>query len=256
MKVKNIKLFTEYERQFKRLFPGNNFVIISENDGVRADFNILQNGTLYDFAMHVNEEPNKRDYLVNVNIWNHKISDFTFEESKTTGEMNVRNLISICRQMVYRLNMINSCAKAAKEALSNKAWLTKRNEDFDVLVKEGNHLDAFYKMYNITANKKPDLEQVKNTFLMFTATGLVYQRYCGQKATTNSYHLHHMVDNMWKNLLGQSVYENTIAVTAGYYLAMKFFGQDIDVKFDGTNFDIVMDEFNLDYIEIVGGGNK
>jgi len=250
MKVKNIKLFTEYERQFKRLFPGNNFVIISESDGVRADFNVLQNGTLYDFAMTV-KETNKQDHLVNVYIWNHKISDFTFEESKTTGEMNVRNLISICRQMIYRLDMIDSCAKAAKENLSNKEWLTEKTEDFNILVKEG-RLDAFCKKYNIPDNKKPDLEQVKNAFLMFTATGLVYQRYCGQKATTDSYHLHHMVDNMWKNLLGQSVYENTIAVTAGYYLAMRFFGQDIDAKFDGTNFDIVMDEFHVDYIEIVG----
>jgi hypothetical protein len=153
--------------------------------------------------------------------------------------------------MVYRLDMIDSCAKAAKENLSNKEWLTEKTEDFNILVKEG-RLDAFYKKYNIPANKKPDLEQVKNAFLMFTATGLVYQRYCRQKATTNSYHLHHMVDNMWKNLLGQSVYENTIAVTAGYYLAMKFFGQDIDAKFDGTNFDIEMDEFHSDYIEIVG----
>lgn len=251
MKVKNIKLFTEYERQFKRLFPGNNFVIVSESDGIRADFNVLQNGKLYDFSMHVKEETNKRDNLVNVNIWNHKISDFTFEESKTTGEMNVRNLISICRQMVYRLNMINSCAKAAKENLSNDEWLKTKNEDFDALVK-GGRLDAFYETYNIATNKKPDLEQVKNVFLMFTATGLVYQRYCGQKTTTNSYHLHHIVDNMWKNLLEKNVYENTIAVTAGYYLAMKFFGQDIDAKFDGTNFDIVMDEFNLDYIETVG----
>lgn len=251
MKVKNIKLFTEYERQFKRLFPGNNFVIVSESDGIRADFNVLQNGKLYDFSMDVKDETNKRDYLVNVYIFDHKISNFTFEESKTTGEMNVRNLISTCRQMVYRLNMIDSCAKAAKENLSNKAWLTEKNEDFNALVK-GGRLDAFYKMYNITDNKKPDIEQVKNAFLMFTATGLVYQRYCGQKATTDSYHLHHMVDNMWENLLGQSVYENTIAVTAGYYLAMKFFGQDIDAKFDGTNFDIVIDEFHLDYIEKVG----
>lgn len=250
MKVKNIKLFTEYERQFKRLFPGNNFVIISESDGVRADFNVLDHGTLYDFAMHV-KETNKQDHLVNVYIWNHNISDFTFEESKTTGEMNVRNLISICRQMIYRLDMINACAKSAKENLSNKEWLKEKNADFDILVK-GGRLDAFNKMYNIPDNKKPDLEQVKNAFLMFTSTGLVYQRYCGQKAVTNSYHLHHMVDNMWKNLLGQSVYENTIAVTAGYYLAMRFFGQDIDAKFDGTNFDIVMDEFHLDYIEIVG----
>ena len=250
MKVKNIKLFTEYERQFKRLFPGNNFVIISESDGVRADFNVLQNGKLYDFAMYV-KETNKQDHLVNVYIWNHKISDFTFEESKTTGEMNVRNLISICRQMIYRLDMIDSCAEAAKENLSNKEWLKEKNEDFNILVK-GGRLDAFCKTYNIPDNKRPDLEQVKNAFLMFTATGLVYQRYCGQKATTDSYHLHHMVDNMWENLLGQSVYENTIAVTAGYYLAMKFFGQDIDAKFDGTNFDIVMDEFHVDYIEIVG----
>lgn len=250
MKVKNIKLFTEYERQFKRLFPGNNFVIISESDGVRADFNVLQNGKLYDFAMYV-KETNKQDHLVNVYIWNHKISDFTFEESKTTGEMNVRNLISICRQMIYRLDMIESCAKAAKENLSNNEWLKEKNEDFNILVKSG-HLDAFNKKYNIPDNKRPDLEQVKNAFLMFTATGLVYQRYCGQKTTTDSYHLHHMVDNMWKNLLGQSVYENTIAVTAGYYLAMKFFGQDIDAKFDGINFDIVMDEFHVDYIEIVG----
>lgn len=250
MKVKNIKLFTEYERQFKRLFPGNNFVIISESDGVRADFNVLDHGTLYDFSMHV-KETDKQNHLVNVYMWNHKISDFTFEESKTTGEMNVRNLISICRQMVYRLNMIESCAKAAKENLSNENWLKEQNADFDILVKSG-RLDAFNKMYNIPDDKRPDLEQVKNAFLMFTSTGLVYQRYCGQQDTTNSYHLHHMVDNMWKNLLGQSVYENTIAVTAGYYLAMKFFGQDIDAKFDGTNFDIVMDEFHLDYIEIVG----
>ena len=250
MKVKNIKLFTEYERQFKRLFPGNNFVIISESDGVRADFNVLQNGTLYDFAMHV-KETNKQDHLVNVYIWNHKISDFTFEESKTTGEMNVRNLISICRQMIYRLDMIDSCAKSAKENLSNKEWLKEKIEDFNSLVK-GGRLDHFNKMYNIPDDKRPDLEQVKNAFLMFSATGLVYQRYCGQKTTTNSYHLHHMVDNMWKNLLGQSVYENTIAVTAGYYLAMRFFNQDIDAKFDGTNFDIVMDEFHSDYIEIVG----
>ena len=250
MKVKNIKLFTEYERQFKRLFPGNNFVIISESDGVRADFNVLQNGTLYDFSMHVKENI-KQDHLVNVYLWNHDISDFTFEESKTTGEMNVRNLISICRQMVFRLDMIDKCAKAAKENLSNEDWLKEHIADFDSLVK-GGRLDAFNKMYNIPNDKKPDLEQVKNAYLMFTATGLVYQRYCGQKATVDSYHLHHMVDNMWKNLLGQSVYENTIAVTAGYYLAMRFFNRDIDAKFDGTNFDIVMDEFHKDYIETVG----
>lgn len=251
MKVKNIKLFTEYERQFKRLFPGNNFVIISEHDGVRADFNVLDHGKLYDFAMLV-KDTNKTDHLVNVYIWDHRISDFTFEESKTTGEMNVRNLISICRQMVYRLDMIKECAKAAKENLSNKEWLTEKNEDFNIFVK-GGRLDAFCKKYNIPDDKKPDLEQVKNAFLMFTATGLVYQRYCGQKVTVDSYHLHHMIDDMWKNLLGQSVYENTIAVTAGYYLAMKFFGQDIDAKFDGVNFDIVMDEFHKDYIEMVGG---
>ena len=212
MKVKNIKLFTEYERQFKRLFPGNNFVIISESDGVRADFNVLQNGTLYDFAMYV-KETNKQDHLVNVYIWNHKISDFTFEESKTTGEMNVRNLISICRQMVYRLNMINDCAKAAKENLSNESWIKEQNADFDSLVK-GGHLDAFCKMYKIPNDKKPDLEQVKNAYLMFTATGLVYQRYCRQKAIVNSYHLHHSVDNMWKNLLGVSFLSFPTVITA------------------------------------------
>lgn len=252
MKVKNIKLFTEYERQFKRLFPGNNFVIISENDGVRADFNVLEKGTVYDFSMHV-EETNKQDHLVKVYIWNHNISDFTFEESKTTGEMNVRNLISICRQMVYRLKNIEECAKTAKENLSNTQCLNELNADFDCLVNNG-RLDAFYKVYKIPNDKKPDLEQIRHAFLMFTATGLVYQKFCGQRTTIDSYHLHHSVDNMWKNLLGQNVYENTIAVTAGYFLGMEFYRDknEAAAKFDGTNFTIVMDEFLKDYIETIG----
>ena len=47
MKIENMKLFTEYERQFKRKFPGLKYKTVPSNGYMTFHFECLINGTVY-----------------------------------------------------------------------------------------------------------------------------------------------------------------------------------------------------------------
>ena len=93
MKIDNIKLLTEYERQFKRKYPGLECKLIMMHDSCRLDFDVLEGGTVYSFALTTSEVKNG-DYPCTLYYWydrtkKNKISNFHFTESRKPMEMNV-----------------------------------------------------------------------------------------------------------------------------------------------------------------------
>jgi hypothetical protein len=94
MKIENMKLFTEYERQFKRKFPGLKHFLIPGNNGIMTfHFECLINGTVYGFQLTATNPPKNGDIEVEL-FYPARCMKLKFDESRKPMEMNIDNAIN------------------------------------------------------------------------------------------------------------------------------------------------------------------
>lgn len=240
MKIENMKLFTEYERQFKRKYPGCKCKICYEHDDVRFDFEILNNVTLYDFSLTSTAAKNG-DYPCTLHCWAKNISDFNFTESRKPMEMNIDNAVNIGRAMLYRCEEIEKDIERAKSSLNDKEWFGFVEKD----IKETKILKDFCDAFNI--KQTPEfLQQCVDGFAVFhafhvgnrMAKNLVERK-------VNSYGLHHTFDDIYEKLTGVKHYVPTEAVAASYAAYLTFCNKDWKdfITKNGPNFDLTIDEY-------------
>lgn len=107
MKIQNMKLFTEYERQFKRKYPGMQCELIPKEDRLIFRFNYVYEGKAYPFAMKAPNEAKNGDVeckVIYVNDLNYKIE---FDESRKPMEMNIDNLINAVKYILNKMENKN-----------------------------------------------------------------------------------------------------------------------------------------------------
>lgn len=120
MKIENLKLFTEYERQLKRKYPCSHPKIEMLHNDCYLNFEHLVNGTIYTFGMVAPMEPKNGDVLCTVKLdsdikLEHSSSksdqilavaskEVQFNESRKPMEMNVDNLITAATVLVNKEN--------------------------------------------------------------------------------------------------------------------------------------------------------
>lgn len=120
MKIENLKLFTEYERQLKRKYPCSHpKIVIMQTGCCHLKFEHLINGTIYTFGMAAPLEPKNGDVLCTVkldsniklehssSVSDRIIAEFSgveFNESRKPMEMNVDNLITAATALVNKEN--------------------------------------------------------------------------------------------------------------------------------------------------------
>lgn len=117
MNLDGMKLLTEYERQFKRKYPGHSCgldpTVVGEN-GYALTFQVLDNKILYSFILEVGGMK-KGDYVCTLYFLRGGLSEckdlywlkYTlrsehFLESRKPMEMNIDNAINVARLMIQR----------------------------------------------------------------------------------------------------------------------------------------------------------
>jgi hypothetical protein len=118
MKIENLKLFTEYERQLKRKYPCSHpKIVVTQNGYCHLKFEHLVNGTIYTFGMAAPIEAKNGDVLCTVKLDSDikcsssssdrilaEFSGVEFNESRKPMEMNVDNLIIAATALVNKEN--------------------------------------------------------------------------------------------------------------------------------------------------------
>lgn len=99
MKIENMKLFTEYERQFKRKFPGLKYNTVPSNGYMTFHFECLINGTVYSFRLEARNQPKNGDIEVELSCPSRGMS-VKFDESRKPMEMNIDNAINAANYIV------------------------------------------------------------------------------------------------------------------------------------------------------------
>lgn len=93
MKIENLKLFTEYESQLKRKFPGMLKECECGSSGMHLYGIHVENGKSFYWQMTADAKPVNGDIECTVNVTSE--NDFytiKFDESRKPMEMNVANL--------------------------------------------------------------------------------------------------------------------------------------------------------------------
>ena len=63
-----MKLFTEYERQFKRKFPGLKYKTVPSNGYMTFHFECLINGTVYSFRLEARNQREKNTQQLSTHL--------------------------------------------------------------------------------------------------------------------------------------------------------------------------------------------
>jgi hypothetical protein len=247
LKIDNIKLLTEYERQFKRKYPGLGCKLITMHDSCRLDFDVLADGTIYSFALTTAEVKNG-DYPCTLYYWydqkkKDKITDFHFTESRKPMEMNVDNAVNIARAMIFRLDEIDSDITNATDRLNDADFLSEIAYD----VKESSVIKEFCDEYNIQINDE-FLQQCIDGVAVFRAFHVGLREKIPCTCKMGSYELHHRLDNVWEKLTGKKHYIPTEATAAAYAFYLEFYMQDWkkSIVQDEPNFILTVDEYFSD----------
>ena len=107
MKIKNMKLFTEYERQFKRKYPGMHCGLVPNDFGLFFHFNYVYKATSYAFVMSASYEPKNGDVECKLRFANDYENTIEFDESRKPMEMNIDNLINAAKYLLNRMENKN-----------------------------------------------------------------------------------------------------------------------------------------------------
>ena len=100
MKIENVPLFTEYERQFKRKFPGLKCSTDIIDGAMKFTFELTKDNVAHEFLM-VASEPAKNGSIKCLLLMDHNTNDwYEFDESRKPMEMNIDNVISIAKYMM------------------------------------------------------------------------------------------------------------------------------------------------------------
>lgn len=101
MKIENVPLFTEYERQFKRKFPGLKCSTDIIDGAMKFTFELIKDNVAHEFSM-VAIEPAKNGYITCLLQMDNNVNDnwHEFDESRKPMEMNVDNVISVAKYMM------------------------------------------------------------------------------------------------------------------------------------------------------------
>lgn len=247
MKIDNIKLLTEYERQFKRKYPGLGCQLITMHDSCRLDFDVLEYGKTYSFAL-TSAEAKNGDYPCTLYYWydqkkKDKITDFHFTESRKPMEMNVDNAVNIAHSMIFRLDEIDSDIKNAADRLNDKSFL----EEIAYDVKDSSVIKEFCSKYNIALNDQ-FWQQCIDGVAVFRAFHVAFREKIPGECKIGSYALHHCLDNVWEKLTGKKHYIPTEPTAAAYAFYLNFYMQDWkkSIVQDKPNFIITVDEYFSD----------
>lgn len=93
MKIENLKLFTEYERQFKRKYPGLKYEFIPSPGAVKFQFSYINGSKEYSFVLTADNPPKNGDVECTLSCVNND-KDIKFDESRKPMEMNVDNAVN------------------------------------------------------------------------------------------------------------------------------------------------------------------
>lgn len=107
MKIANMKLFTEYERQFKRKYPGMKCGLAPLNDGLSFGFTYVHNAKEYLFLMKAPNEAKNGDVECTVISNKDPNLSIEFDESRKPMEMNVENLINATKYLLNKMENKN-----------------------------------------------------------------------------------------------------------------------------------------------------
>lgn len=108
MKIANMKLFTEYERQFKRKYPGMECGLTPLKDGLLSFvFSYVQNAKGHLFVMKAPLEPKNGDVECKVISNQDPSLSIEFDESRKPMEMNVDNLINATKYLLKKMENKN-----------------------------------------------------------------------------------------------------------------------------------------------------
>lgn len=100
MKIENVPLFTEYERQFKRRLPGLKCSTDIIDGTMTFTFELIKGNAVHEFSMVANE-PAKNGSIKCLLSMDHNSNNVNeFDESRKPMEMNVDNVISVAKYMM------------------------------------------------------------------------------------------------------------------------------------------------------------
>lgn len=100
MKIENVPLFTEYERQFKRRFPGLKCSTDIIDGAMKFTFELVKDNVAHEFSMVANA-PAKNGAITCLLLMDHNGNNVNeFDESRKPMEMNVDNVISVAKYMM------------------------------------------------------------------------------------------------------------------------------------------------------------
>lgn len=103
MKIENMPLFTEYERQFNRKYPVFASKTDINNGGAKFLFEFIKDNHSYSFMMTANEPAKNGTITCSLALLSTKVDGpkyVTFDESRKPMEMNVDNLITVAKFML------------------------------------------------------------------------------------------------------------------------------------------------------------
>lgn len=107
MKIANMKLFTEYERQFKRKYPGMSCGLAPYKDGLSFVFTYVHNAKGYLFLMKAPYEAKNGDVECSLVYNGDPKLTIEFDESRKPMEMNVDNLINSAKYLLNKMENKN-----------------------------------------------------------------------------------------------------------------------------------------------------
>lgn len=104
MEIKNLKLFTEYESQMKRKFPGCFISLVYKNNEMVLTFNVPVNGHAYEMTMRAPEDAKNGDVkiIVRYERQDKTYTECEFSESRKPMEMNISNLFHACNALINK----------------------------------------------------------------------------------------------------------------------------------------------------------
>jgi len=107
MKLENVKLFTEYERQFKAKYHGLYNKIAYDKDKMYFTFEVIANRMSYTFRLEV-DPPVNGDHTCRLYYMHDKIKmqPVVFKESRKPMEMNIQNAIHAATFMIEHINKV------------------------------------------------------------------------------------------------------------------------------------------------------
>lgn len=107
MQLENVKIFSEYEKQFKVKYHGLNNKIGYDNDKMYFAFEVIDDCKAYNFRLEVdlpvNGDHTCRLYYLHDVI---KMQPVVFKESRKPMEMNIQNAIHAAKFMIEHINKV------------------------------------------------------------------------------------------------------------------------------------------------------